>query len=181
MSTSAEKTEAGNSRELTEIARPTSGHKATTQLTDRHPAAVAQRQLQAAINQSPRVDPAAALQKKKNKTELADALKAGIESLSGLAMDDVKVHYNSSKPAQLQAHAYAQGNDIHLAPGQEKHLPHEAWHVAQQKQGRVKPTMQMKAGVPVNDDAGLEHEADVMGRKALGEVLHFRQSLPAVV
>jgi hypothetical protein len=28
--------------------------------------------------------------------------------------------------------------------------------------------MQMKTGVPVNDDAGLEHEADVMGAKALG-------------
>jgi len=50
------------------------------------------------------------------------------------------VHYNSDKPAQLQAHAYAQGTDIHLASGQEKHLPHEAWHVVQQKQGRVKPT-----------------------------------------
>ena len=55
------------------------------------------------------------------------------------------------------------GAVIHLAPGQEKHVPYEAWHVVQQAQGRVKPTMQMKAGVPVNDDAGLEHEADAMG------------------
>jgi hypothetical protein len=31
----------------------------------------------------------------------------------------------------------------------------------------VQPTMQMKDGVPVNDDAGLEREADVMGGKAL--------------
>ena len=94
-------------------------------------------------------------------------LKSGIEQLSGYSMDDVKVHYNSSQPAQLQAHAYAQGTDIHIAPGQEKHLPHEAWHVAQQKQGRVKPTLQMKSGVPVNDDAGLENEADVMGARAV--------------
>ena len=28
--------------------------------------------------------------------------------------------------------------DIHLGPGQEKHLPHEAWHVVQQKQGQSK-------------------------------------------
>lgn len=35
---------------------------------------------------------------------------------------------------------YSQGTDIHIGPGQEKHLPHEAWHVVQQKQGRVKPT-----------------------------------------
>lgn len=94
-------------------------------------------------------------------------LKAGIEAMSGMSMDHVKVHYNSGKPAQLQAHAYAQGSDIHLAPGQEHQLPHEAWHVVQQAQGRVQPTMQMKAGVPVNDDAGLEHEADVMGARAM--------------
>ncbi len=107
------------------------------------------------------------LQRKKNDTGLPDNLKAGVESLSGLAMDDVKVHYNSSQPAQLNALAYAQGTDIHVAPGQEQHLPHEAWHVAQQKQGRVKPTMQLKESVPVNDDPGLESEADVMGAKAM--------------
>lgn len=94
-------------------------------------------------------------------------LKGGIESLSGIAMDDVRVHYNSSKPAQLQAHAYAQGTDIHIAPGQERHLPHEAWHVVQQKQGRVKPTLQLK-GVAINDDSALEREADVMGGRAMG-------------
>lgn len=103
----------------------------------------------------------------KNETGLPDRLKSGIESLGGYSMDDVRVHYNSSKPAQLQAHAYAQGTDIHIAPGQEKHLAHEAWHVVQQKQGRVKPTLQMK-GIAINDDSGLEKEADVMGEKALG-------------
>jgi Domain of unknown function (DUF4157) len=108
-----------------------------------------------------------ALAPKPNQTGLPDGLKAGVESLSGMSMDHVRVHYNSDKPAQLQAHAYAQGADIHLGAGQEKHLPHEAWHVVQQAQGRVKPTMQMKDGVPVNDNAGLEHEADVMGAKAM--------------
>lgn len=42
-------------------------------------------------------------------------------------------------------------------------MAHEAWHVVQQMQGRVKPTMQMK-GVKINDDEGLEREADVMGK-----------------
>ena len=106
---------------------------------------------------------------KANQTGMPSHLKSGVESLSGLSMDDVKVHYNSDKPGQLQAHAYAQGTDIHVAPGQEKHLPHEAWHVAQQKQGRVQATMQMKTGTPVNDDAGLENEADVMGAKAVAQ------------
>ncbi len=103
-----------------------------------------------------------------NNTGLPNQLKAGIESLSGMSMDHVKVHTNSDKPAQLNAHAFAQGSDIHVAPGQEQHLPHEAWHVVQQAQGRVKPTKQMKMGVPVNDDVGLETEADVMGAKAMG-------------
>ncbi|MCC2546537.1 DUF4157 domain-containing protein [Hymenobacter sp. BT175] len=107
------------------------------------------------------------IQKKENTTGLPDSLKTGIESLSGMSLDDVKLHRNSAKPAQLQAHAYAQGTDIHLGPGQEQHLPHEAWHVVQQKQGRVKPTMQMKGSVAVNDDGSLEKEADVMGAKAL--------------
>ncbi len=101
-----------------------------------------------------------------NNTGLPDNLKVGIETISGLSLDDVQVHYNSRKPAQLQALAYTQGTDIHVAPGQERHLPHEAWHVVQQKQDRVQQTMQMKGGVPINDDAGLECEADVMGRKA---------------
>ena len=102
-----------------------------------------------------------------NNTGLPDGLKSGVESLSGMSLDDVKVHYNSSRPARLDALAYAQGRDIHVAPGQERHLPHEAWHVVQQAQGRVQPTMQLKSGLAVNDEAGLEHEADVMGAKAL--------------
>jgi hypothetical protein len=101
-----------------------------------------------------------------NRTGMPDHLKAGVESLSGLSLDNVSVHYNSEQPAQLNALAYAQGTDIHVAPGQEQHLPHEAWHVVQQAQGRVQPTMQLNAGVPVNDDAGLEREADVMGGRA---------------
>jgi hypothetical protein len=105
------------------------------------------------------------VQKKENNTGLPDNLKAGIENLSNYSLDDVKVYFNSDKPAHLQAYAYAQGTNIHLASGQEKHLPHEAWHVVQQKQGRVKPTIQGK--VNVNDDTGLEKEADMMGGKAL--------------
>jgi len=113
------------------------------------------------------IQPKTAFQLKSNDTGLPDNLKSGVEQLSGFGMDDVKVHYNSQQPAQLGALAYAQGTDIHVAPGQEQHLPHEAWHVVQQKQGRVQPTMQMKEGVPINDDAGLEDEADEMGSKAI--------------
>jgi Domain of unknown function (DUF4157) len=101
-----------------------------------------------------------------NSTGLPDNLKSGIENISGYSMDSVNVHYNSDKPAQLQALAYTQGTDIHVAPGQEQHLPHEAWHVVQQMQGRVEPTLEMNGNIPVNDDKGLENEADTMGNRA---------------
>jgi len=107
------------------------------------------------------------VQKKENSTGLPNKLKSGIESLSGYSMDDVNVHYNSSQPTQFNAHAFAQGTDIHLGSGQEKHLPHEAWHVVQQKQGRVQATQQMKGKININDDENLEREADIMGEKAL--------------
>ncbi len=107
------------------------------------------------------------LQLKENKTGLTNALKANVEVLSGYSMDDVRIHYNSDKPRQLQALAYAQGTNIHIAPGQEKYLPHEAWHVVQQKQGRVQPTLLTKGMVAVNDNETLEKDADIMGEKAL--------------
>lgn len=112
-----------------------------------------------------------------NRTGMPDPLKAGIESLSGMDMSEVRVHRNSSKPAQVNALAYAQGNSIHLAPGQERHLPHEAWHVVQQRQGRVRATLQM-AGVGVNEDVALESEADVMGAKAAGDAVQLAEEGP---
>ncbi len=108
----------------------------------------------------------AILQKKENKTGLPNNLKSGMENLSGINLDSVKVHYNSSKPASVQAHAFAQGSDIHLALGQEKHLPHELGHVVQQAKGQVKPTTTV-GGVAVNDSPKLESEATKMGSKAL--------------
>lgn len=94
------------------------------------------------------------------------ALQAGVRQLAGEDISNVQVHRNSNRPAGVGALAYAQGNDIHLGAGQEQHLAHEAWHVVQQRQGRVQPTMQM-AGTSINDNPALESEADAMGAKAL--------------
>lgn len=163
---------------------------------DQRPEAIAQLQLQAALQQSPQVQQSAQLQaqaqqhtaarpltlrRPEDRGGLPEALLAGIEGLSGLDMRDVQVHYNSARPARLQAHAYAEGNQIHLAAGQEHHLPHEAWHIVQQRQGRVRPTTQAADGMAINDDAALEQEADVMGRKAqaLGRSGQLRTAAPA--
>lgn len=110
-----------------------------------------------------------------NRTGLPDRLKNGVEGLSGYSMDAVRVHYNSPRPAQLQALAYTQGTDIHVGPGQERCLGHEAWHVVQQMQGRVQPTTQLR-GIAVNDNEGLEREADVMGEKVSKNLGQFIQA-----
>lgn len=169
-----------------------SSGESTIPFVDNRAGAIAQRKIQELAINSPQVKQAAQLQattengasqrqpliqKQENKTGLSDHLKAGIENLSGYSMDDVNVHLNSDKPAQLQAHAYAQGTDIHVAPGQEQHLPHEAWHVVQQKQGRVQPTAQLKEKVAINDDKALEQEADIMGAKALSAPIQAKRSL----
>ena len=165
-----------------EVVQSRDGGKSSNQFVDHRFESSAQRRMKGIVNDSPYAEKIRSVQlmadsslglerkvvqQKKNDTGLPDALKSGVERLSGYSMDDVKVHYNSARPGQLQAHAFAQGADIHLAPGQEKHLPHEAWHVVQQEQGRVRPTKQMKDGTSINDDVRLESEADTMGSRAL--------------
>ena len=57
-----------------------------------------------------------------------------LEVRSGASLDGYRVHYRSALPSHLDAVAYTRGTDIHIGFGQENHLPHEAWHVVQQKQ-----------------------------------------------
>lgn len=95
-------------------------------------------------------------------TGIPQGLKARVEERSGISLDSVRVHYNSPAPAAVQAYAYTQGNQVYLGPGQEKHLGHELGHVVQQMQGRVRPTGSVN-GLPLNDDASLEREADTYG------------------
>ncbi|HEX7286310.1 MAG TPA: DUF4157 domain-containing protein [Candidatus Angelobacter sp.] len=121
---------------------------------------------QAAEASEPLAGASQVLQAKDSRTGLPATLKAGVEKLSGISLAEVQVRYNSPQPAQLHALAFAKGTEIHVAPGQGKHLPHEAWHVVQQKQGRVRPTMQFQ-GTAINDDPELEQEADRMGARAL--------------
>jgi hypothetical protein len=97
-------------------------------------------------------------------SELPSALKAGIESLSGVSLDDVRVHYNSPGPAQLNALAYSQGTDIHVAPGHDRHVAHEAWHSVQQRQGRVSANVRTHIGLST-DERALEVERDLLAKR----------------
>lgn len=82
----------------------------------------------------------------------------------------VNIHKDSSQAKEMGAKAFAQGSDIHFAPGQfnpesrsgQELIGHELGHVVQQKEGKVKPNFEVK-GKPVNNDAGLEKEADSFG------------------
>ncbi len=114
------------------------------------------------------------LQRKvENNTGIPDDVKQRMEDSFGTDFSSVRVHPDSAKAPEVGALAYTQGTDIHFAPGQFKPdtsagqqlLGHELTHVVQQAEGRVQPTTEI-GGIPVNDNEGLEHEADVLGAKA---------------
>ncbi len=115
------------------------------------------------------------LQKKENKTGMSDEVKASMEATHHADFSDVQIHPSSSKAPDVGALAYTQGTDIHFAPGQfspntttgKSLLGHELTHVVQQREGRVAPTTAVN-GMPVNDNPGLEKEADDFGKKAAG-------------
>ncbi len=100
-----------------------------------------------------------------NHTGIPGRMKRDFERRSGLAFDDVRVHYNSDGPARLGALAYTRGTQVYLGPGQERYLPHELGHVVQQKTRPV-PATRRGGGMPVNDDPALEAEADRWGAGA---------------
>jgi hypothetical protein len=93
-----------------------------------------------------------------------------------IELPEVRVHTDSQKALRIGAQAYAEGSDVHFAPGQfrpntaagQQLIGHELAHVVQQQQGRVAPTTQVE-GVAVNDDPGLEREADSWGQ-TLGRI-----------
>jgi hypothetical protein len=99
------------------------------------------------------------------------AVQAKMEQALGADFSSVRVHEGPEAQA-VGALAYAQGTNIHFAPGQydpgsqrgQELLGHELTHVMQQAQGRVS-TPQSK-GAPIHQDPALEHEADVRGAAA---------------
>ena len=104
------------------------------------------------------------IQRKPNSTGLSKPVKNGMENLSGMDMPDVKVHYNSPKPAAVQPHTYTQRSDIHVTSGQAKQVAHKARHGVQERHKGVQPTTTVD-GMGVNDYAELEGETDVMEAK----------------
>lgn len=113
------------------------------------------------------------LQRKGNATGIPDDVKSKMEKVFDTDFSAVRIHAGSARSKAVGALAYTQGHDIHFAPGQyqpgtgkgKQLLGHELTHVVQQRDGRVKPTGEIN-GMPLNDNAVLEEEADAMGSKA---------------
>ncbi|SCY14493.1 eCIS core domain-containing protein [Desulfoluna spongiiphila] len=113
----------------------------------------------------------------KNTTGMPDNVKEGMQRSFQSDFSNVTVHPSSSKAPALGAQAFTQGHEIHFAPGQFRPdttsgralLGHELAHVVQQREGRVSPTCEV-SGMPVNDNPGLEAEADALGKRASGSV-----------
>lgn len=103
---------------------------------------------------------------------LPEQLRWVLEQLSGYDLSDVRVYRASPWPERVSARAFVLGSDIHLASGAEDALEHEAWHVVQQKQGRVRAIGTVSFEDPrlgevgLNGEESLEREAAAMGRMA---------------
>lgn len=104
---------------------------------------------------------------------LPAAVQSRMESLFGADFSRVRVHVDE-RPAALGALAYAQGSDLHFAPGRydpvspagQRLLAHELAHVVQQRAGRARNPF--GSGVALVHDPALEAEAERMAQRAAG-------------
>ena len=115
-----------------------------------------------------------------NRTGIPEQLKRKVESSSGLLLDDVRIIYNSDRPARLDAAAYTQGNRVYIGPGQERYLSHELGHVLQQKEGLVQAKARSGSSVRINEDPVLERQADEIGAGRRVYFVRQEQSLYSV-
>ena len=104
---------------------------------------------------------------------LPGLLRRKMELAFAADFSEVRVHQGPDAQA-LSALAFTQGREVHFAPGQynpssaegQKIIGHELAHVVQQQSGKV--ARPQGGGVPINDDASLEAEADRQAQQAVG-------------
>jgi hypothetical protein len=105
--------------------------------------------------------------------KLPEDVQAKMENSFGQDFSDVNIHDNSTKAEDLGAKAFAQGKDVHFAPGEfqpntkegQELIGHELTHVVQQKEGKVHGG-DVNGKDMVNQDPSLEKEADDAGKLA---------------
>ena len=97
-------------------------------------------------------------------------VRAKMERAFGASFDDVRVH-EGPEAAAIGAQAYAEGHELHFAPGQyqpgtphgDELIGHELTHVVQQRGGSAPAGAQGKNATGIGSDASLEAEADHAG------------------
>lgn len=105
--------------------------------------------------------------------KLPETVQTKMENSFGEDFSDVNIHDNSTKAEDLGAKAFAQGKDVHFAPGEfqpntkdgQELIGHELTHVVQQKEGKVQGG-EVNGKDMVNQDPSLEKEADDAGKLA---------------
>ncbi len=116
---------------------------------------------------------------------LPDPIRLPMQRASGYDLSPVRVHEGPEAEA-LGAIAFTRGIDLFFRPGAfdpdsasgRRLIGHELAHVVQQGQGRVAASGLVN-GVAINDDAGLEGEADALAERALGHDLAERPAAAA--
>ena len=141
----------------------TNSQNDSSEFVDKSPEAAEAQKLQETANNSPETLEMLEWQnqiapEENNNSQIPPALLQKIQEESGVSLADVQIHYNSSKPSEVDALAYTKGNHIYIGPGNEQYLEEELWHVVQQKMGRVKATEELN-GNKLNTDQNLEDEA----------------------
>ncbi len=111
--------------------------------------------------------------------QLGEPLFDQLQESFGMDFSGVKIFEDSRQATELNAKAYAQGNEVHFAPGQfapgtqeGKHLiGHEFAHVVQQRMGMVTSGSLLMKNEVINESHALEQEADRLGERFANNTL----------
>lgn len=124
---------------------------------------------QFALNTSPAQKKESSSTSAGSATKLTGNVLDKVNGAVGMDLKDVRVHASSEKAVDAGALAFAQGNEIHFAPGQynpdtkkgQELIAHEAAHIKQQAEGRVQADGEV-AGMSLNSQDKHEKEADAV-------------------
>ncbi len=118
------------------------------------------------------------VQMKRNE-DLPEDFQTKMESSFGEDFSNVKINKDSKDANELDALAFTQGNNIHFKNGEfdssskngQELIAHELSHVVQQRHRDI-GTTHKENNYDVNDNEGLEKEADINAKKAVnGEMI----------
>ncbi len=106
--------------------------------------------------------------------KLPEEVQTKMENSFSQDFSNVNIHKDSSSAQDIHAKAYAQGNDIHFAPGEydpsskagHELIGHELTHVVQQKQGKVNSSTINRKSLAITQETEFEKEADEAGKLA---------------